>query len=86
MTENHLDSRHRFIGRAAGLGFATNLISNPESKDTIRELNKRLFDQTERTEGMNIPLFRDTGNQNKKRNASKGRAMGFPDELKLKKP
>jgi N-acetylglucosamine-6-sulfatase len=64
----------------------TNLISNPERKDTIRELNKRLFDEMERTEGMSIPLFRDTGNQNNKRNASKGRAADFPDELKVKKP
>jgi N-acetylglucosamine-6-sulfatase len=64
----------------------TNLISNPERKDTIRELNKRLFDEMERTEGMTIPLFRDTGNQNNKRNASKGRAADFPDELKVKKP
>jgi N-acetylglucosamine-6-sulfatase len=64
----------------------TNLISNPERKDTIRELNKQLFDEMEGTEGMSIPLFRDSGNQNNKRNASKGRAADFPDELKVKKP
>jgi hypothetical protein len=39
----------------------------------------------ERTDGMSIPLFRDTGNQNNKRNAAKGRAADFPDELKVKK-
>jgi len=64
----------------------TNLIFNPERKDTIRELNNRLFDEMERTQGMSIPLFRDRGNQNNKRNASKGRAADFPDEIKVKKP
>ncbi len=63
----------------------TNLISNPERKSTIQEFNKRLFDEMERTDGMTIPLFRDSGNQSNKRNALKGRAADFPDELKVKK-
>jgi N-acetylglucosamine-6-sulfatase len=63
----------------------TNLIFNPERKGTIQEFNKRLFDEMERTDGMSIPLFRDAGNQNNKRNANKGRAADFPDEFKVKK-
>ena len=63
----------------------TNLIYNPERKDTIAEFNKRLFDEMERTDGMSIPLFRDSGGVNNKRNAKKGKAADFPDELKVKK-
>jgi N-acetylglucosamine-6-sulfatase len=61
-----------------------NLIFNPERQDTIRDLNKRLFDEMEKTGGMSIPLFRDTGDQSNLRNAGKGRAADFPDELKSK--
>ncbi len=64
----------------------TNLIFNPERKDTIQQMNKALFDEMERSGGMSIPLFRDTGNQNNKRSPSKGRAADFPDELKIRKP
>jgi N-acetylglucosamine-6-sulfatase len=62
----------------------SNLIFNPERQGTIRDLNKRLFDEMARTGGMSIPLFRDTGGQSNLRNAGKGRAADFPDELKSK--
>lgn len=64
----------------------TNLIFNPERKGTIQQMNKALFDEMQHTDGMSIPLFRDSGNQNNRRNASKGRSADFPDELKIKKP
>lgn len=63
----------------------TNLIYNPERKATITDLNKRLFDEMEQTDGMSIPLFRDSGGVNNKRNAKKGTAADFPDEMKIKK-
>lgn len=63
-----------------------NLIFNPERKNTIQELNKRLFDEMERTDGMSIPLFRDKGGQQNKRHAGRGRSAEFPDEFKVKKP
>jgi N-acetylglucosamine-6-sulfatase len=63
----------------------TNLIYNPERKETIAEFNKRLFDEMERTDGMSIPLFRDSGGVNNKRNAKKGKAADFPEEMKVKK-
>jgi N-acetylglucosamine-6-sulfatase len=63
-----------------------NLIFNPERKGTIQDLNQRLFDELEKTNGMKIPLYRDKGNQSNKRNASRGRSADFPDELKVKKP
>jgi N-acetylglucosamine-6-sulfatase len=63
----------------------TNLIYNPERKATIEEFNKRLFDEMERTDGMSIPLFRDSGGVSNKRNPNKGKAADFPDEMKVKK-
>jgi N-acetylglucosamine-6-sulfatase len=65
---------------------SNNLIFNPERQDTIRDLNKRLFDEMERTGGMKIPLYRDNGPQANKRNANRSRSADFPDELKVKKP
>jgi N-acetylglucosamine-6-sulfatase len=63
-----------------------NLILNPERKGTIATLNKKLFDIMETTGGMKIPLYRDSGGQSNKRDATKGRSADFPDELKVKKP
>jgi N-acetylglucosamine-6-sulfatase len=64
----------------------TNLIFNPERQGTIKDLNQRLFDELERTNGMKIPLYRDSGAQSNKRNANRGRSADFPDEMKVKKP
>ncbi|HCC57784.1 MAG TPA: acetylglucosamine-6-sulfatase [Solibacterales bacterium] len=63
-----------------------NLISNPERKDTVKVLNQRLFDSMEATGGMKIPLYRDSGKQNNKRDPAKGRSADFPDELKMRRP
>ena len=64
---------------------SNNLIMNPERKQTIEQLNKRLFDIMESGGAMQIPLFRDVGPQMNKRDATKPRA-DFPEELKVKKP
>lgn len=40
-----------------------NLIDDPDHKELVKQLNKRLFDWLEKTEGMLIPLRRDSGNQ-----------------------
>ncbi len=60
-----------------------NLIYDPAMRGTIRELNKRLFDELERTGGMKIPLYRDKGQQNNKRDGNKEGAADFPPELKI---
>jgi N-acetylglucosamine-6-sulfatase len=65
---------------------SSNLIFNPERQGTIADLNRRLFDSLERSKGMQIPLYRDVGNQNNKRNGNKSKAADFPNELKVKKP
>jgi N-acetylglucosamine-6-sulfatase len=62
----------------------TNLILNPERRQTIQQLNKRLFDIMETSGAMQIPLFRDVGRQNNLRNADKDRTADFPEELKVK--
>jgi N-acetylglucosamine-6-sulfatase len=62
----------------------TNLILNPERKQTIEQLNKHLFDLMEANGAMQIPLFRDVGPQMNKRNADRERTADFPDELKIK--
>jgi N-acetylglucosamine-6-sulfatase len=64
---------------------SNNLINNPERKQTVQQLNKRLFDIMESGGAMQIPLFRDSGGQNNKRDATKGKAADFPEDLKVKK-
>jgi N-acetylglucosamine-6-sulfatase len=59
-----------------------NLIADPKYAPIIRQMRDRLFDLLEQTDGMNIPLQRDRGNQNNLRDASKGKAAEFPDEFK----
>ncbi len=39
----------------------TNLIESPEHQDLVKQLNKRMFDMLEATNGMVIPLRRDVG-------------------------
>jgi N-acetylglucosamine-6-sulfatase len=48
-----------------------NLINNPEHQKLIKQLNKRMFDWLEETDGMLIPLRRDRGTQQNKRNPDK---------------
>jgi N-acetylglucosamine-6-sulfatase len=62
----------------------TNLINNPERKETVQRMKKRLFDMMEASGAMQIPLFRDSGAQMNLRDADKDRAADFPNELKVK--
>jgi N-acetylglucosamine-6-sulfatase len=62
----------------------TNLILNPERKQTVQQLNKRLFDVMEVGGAMQIPLFRDSGPQMNLRDPNKDHTADFPDELKAK--
>lgn len=58
-----------------------NLIADPRVAGVVKEMRERLFDLLERTDGMNIPLQRDRGGVNNKRNEGKGRAADFPGEI-----
>jgi N-acetylglucosamine-6-sulfatase len=48
-----------------------NLIDSPEHQKLIKQLNNRMFDWLEKTDGMLIPLRRDSGTQQNKRNPDK---------------
>jgi N-acetylglucosamine-6-sulfatase len=48
-----------------------NLIDSPEHQKLIKQLNNRMFEWLEKTDGMLIPLRRDRGNQQNKRNPDK---------------
>ena len=49
-------------------------------------MREHLFDVLERTNGMNIPLQRDRGDQQNLRSPEKGKAAEFPEEFKRKPP
>jgi len=48
-----------------------NLIDSPEHQKLVKQLNNRMFEWLEKTDGMLIPLRRDRGNQQNKRNPDK---------------
>ena len=48
-----------------------NLIDSPEHQKLIKQLNKRMFDWLEKTDGMLIPLRRDSGGRAVERNPNK---------------
>lgn len=48
-----------------------NLIDSPEHQKLVKELNNRMFEWLEKTDGMLIPLRRDAGTQQNKRNPDK---------------
>jgi len=48
-----------------------NLIDSPEHQKLVKQLNDRMFDWLEKTDGMLIPLRRDSGGRQDKRNPDK---------------
>jgi N-acetylglucosamine-6-sulfatase len=58
-----------------------NLISDPRHASTIRQMREHLFDILEETGGMNIPLQRDRGAQQNRRDPGRKRAADFPEEI-----
>jgi N-acetylglucosamine-6-sulfatase len=48
-----------------------NLIDSPEHQKLVKQLNNRMFEWLEKTDGMLIPLRRDTGGRQDKRNPDK---------------
>ncbi|BDC52356.1 acetylglucosamine-6-sulfatase [Bryobacterales bacterium F-183] len=63
-----------------------NLIYSPQHQDTIRAMRERLFDILEQTNGMNIPLQRDRGGVNGRRDADRSKAAEFPREFEQPPP
>jgi len=58
-----------------------NLIYDPGHQQVIREMNRKLFDVMEQTGAMSIPLYRDSGGSNNRRNPKGPAAAEFPEEL-----
>jgi N-acetylglucosamine-6-sulfatase len=58
-----------------------NLIDSQAHKSTVRQLNKRLFDMLEATQGMYIPLYRDRGQPMNLRRRDGSPTAEFPPEL-----
>ena len=61
-----------------------NLIFSEKHQTLIKQMRERLFDLLEETNGMNIPLQRDRGEQYNHRNPDKSKAAEFPVELETK--
>lgn len=58
-----------------------NLIFSAKHAETIRAMNKQLFDVMESTGAMYIPLYRDSGPQNNLRSTQGSKPAQFPAEL-----
>lgn len=61
-----------------------NLIFSEKHQAIIAAMRTRLFDLLEQSNGMNIPLQRDKGQQMNLRNPEKGKAAEFPKEFEGK--
>jgi N-acetylglucosamine-6-sulfatase len=59
-----------------------NLINEPQHKKLIEELNKKLFNWLEETDGMKIPLRPDAGSQSNQRGPKKVSTFNFFEEAK----
>jgi N-acetylglucosamine-6-sulfatase len=55
-----------------------NLIADPRHAATVKQMNTRLFDVLEKTDGMNMPLYRDKGAQQRLRHPDRSKAAPFP--------
>ena len=56
----------------------TNLIASPAHQTTVTDLNRRLFDVLESSDGLFIPLYRDRGGVQNKRRQGGSTANDFP--------
>ncbi|MGH9900845.1 MAG: sulfatase family protein [Pyrinomonadaceae bacterium] len=62
-----------------------NLIDSPEHQQIVRDMNRRLFETLEKSDGMYIPLYRDRGGLYNLRRRGGGEAAEFPPQLIEKK-
>lgn len=59
----------------------TNLIGKPELAGVIKEMNAKLFDILENTDGLSMPLYRDKGGVSDKRHPDRSKRADFPPEF-----
>ncbi|MCX6608037.1 MAG: sulfatase [Acidobacteria bacterium] len=63
-----------------------NLIKSPAHQAVIKQMNQRLFEILESTDGMNMPLYRDKGGQSNLRNPKGPQAAPFPKAFEQPPP
>jgi N-acetylglucosamine-6-sulfatase len=63
-----------------------NLIKSPAHQAVIKQMNQRLFEILESTDGMNMPLYRDKGGQSNLRNPNGPPAAPFPKAFEQPPP
>lgn len=61
-----------------------NLIDDPKHGDTVKQMNRTLFDMLENTDGMSMPLYRDKGGVSDRRSPGKSKAAEFPEQFTRK--
>lgn len=61
-----------------------NLIHDTFHADTVKKMNRQLFEVLEQTGGLNIPLLPDRGGVNNKRRAGGAKPGEFPSEIMQK--
>jgi N-acetylglucosamine-6-sulfatase len=62
-----------------------NLINSPKHAAIAKQMSDKMFDILESTDGMSMPLYRDRGGVNGKRNPDGSKAAEYPDSF-LQKP
>jgi N-acetylglucosamine-6-sulfatase len=60
---------------------SNNLIFRPEHRQTVQQMNRRLFEMLEKTGGLSMPLWPDRGGQMHFRHPGRSKAAPFPPEL-----
>ncbi|MDI3318360.1 sulfatase family protein [Pinibacter soli] len=60
---------------------AKNLIRDPAYKEVVKQMNKDMFDELKKRDGMYVPLYPDNGEPNNLRNKSGSKVAEFPDYL-----
>jgi len=63
-----------------------NLIKSPDHQAIVKQMNQRLFEILESTDGMNMPLYPDKGGQNSLRNPKGPQAAPFPKAFEQPPP
>lgn len=58
-----------------------NLINDPKHLAVVKEMNARLFETLEKTDGMSMPLYPDRGNASEQRHPSRSKAAEFPEDF-----
>lgn len=58
-----------------------NLVSKPELAGVVKEMNAKLFDMLEKTDGMSMPLYPDKGGVSDKRHPDRSKRADFPPEF-----